>query len=369
MIFMRQLTTCLLSLVAAATLLVGAPGALAEAVDGTWVSVINQGDGPIHDPDTDHPIVGEQVEDPDTSLNFADGEMIQSPFTPITLTNTGDKIVFTGTVDLEGTINSPLSSGTPRTQFRFGLFDGDADPPDDTGWVGYFMHNKHGNAGSPQGVLAVKPVGNTSAPLSVTGQTTLQAQQGDGTAASLFNDGNYNMMLSIERNAAGELLLNSSIIGFGFRNDGVTPNEFSQIMSGTHTTASTTGTYVFDRLSFLMGGNLDTDRAAFSALDVTFMPGGPAGQPGDFNNDGKADAADYVIWRQNETANNPLPNDNGLATQAERFDLWRMNFGEMAGSGSGVSAIPEPATPTLLAFAALVGACCRPRKRPVRFLE
>jgi hypothetical protein len=345
----------------------GAPDALAEAVDGTWINIIGQGDGPIHDPDTNAPIVGELVEDPDSSLNFADGEMITSPFTPVTLTNTGDKIVFTGTVDLEGTINSPLSSGTPRTQFRFGLFDGDPDGPDDLGWVGYFMHNKHGNAGSPQGVLAVKPVGNTSTPLSVTGQTTLQAQQGDGTAASLFNDGNYNMMMTIERNAAGELVLNSSILGFGFRNDGLTPNEFSQIMSGTHTTPLTTGTYTFDRLVFLTGGNLDTDRAAFSNLDVTFMPGAPAGQPGDFNSDGKADAADYVIWRKNETANSPLPNDNGLATQAERFDLWKANFGEMAGAGGGANAIPEPGSAALLAFAALFGVCCRPRKKLVRF--
>jgi hypothetical protein len=68
------------------------------------------------------------------------------------------------------------------------------------------------------------------------------------------------------------------------------------------------------------------------------------GLPGDFNQDGKVDAADYVKWRKNETANSPLPNDNGLTTQVARFNLWRSNFGNMSGSGSVASspAAPEP---------------------------
>jgi hypothetical protein len=75
--------------------------------------------------------------------------------------------------------------------------------------------------------------------------------------------------------------------------------------------------------------------------------------PGDFNEDLKVDAADYVVWRQNELANAALPNDNGLATQAERFDLWRSNFGNMPMPGSGsASAVPEPAGASLLLAAA-----------------
>ena len=60
----------------------------------------------------------------------------------------------------------------------------------------------------------------------------------------------------------------------------------------------------------------------------------PVGEPGDFNDDGKVDAADYVVWRKN-TGNSALPNDNGLATQPERFNLWRGNFGNMAMPGGG----------------------------------
>lgn len=75
---------------------------------------------------------------------------------------------------------------------------------------------------------------------------------------------------------------------------------------------------------------------------------------GDFNSDGKVDAGDYATWRKNETANAALPNDNGLATQAARFDLWRANFGKPPGAGSGGglggAAVPEPSTLALVAL-------------------
>jgi hypothetical protein len=69
--------------------------------------------------------------------------------------------------------------------------------------------------------------------------------------------------------------------------------------------------------------------------------------PGDFNEDGKVDAADYVVWRKNGT--NPLPNDGGAANSAARFTLWKANFGnmQMPGGGSG-GAVPEPASAALL---------------------
>jgi hypothetical protein len=54
--------------------------------------------------------------------------------------------------------------------------------------------------------------------------------------------------------------------------------------------------------------------------------------PGDYNQNGVVDAADYVVWRKN----------NG--SQAG-YDTWRTNYGRTSGSGSGVSAaVPEPIT-------------------------
>jgi uncharacterized protein YjbI with pentapeptide repeats len=69
--------------------------------------------------------------------------------------------------------------------------------------------------------------------------------------------------------------------------------------------------------------------------------------PGDFNNDSKFDAADYIMWRKN-------------GGTAAAFDTWRTHFGQPAGSGAagyplGASAeplsaaVPEPATLALLA--------------------
>jgi hypothetical protein len=78
-----------------------------------------------------------------------------------------------------------------------------------------------------------------------------------------------------------------------------------------------------------------------------FVPG----LPGDFNFDGSVDAADYVVWRKN----------NGTL---EKFNIWRANFGNTGGSGSGAlvagtAAVPEPAT-LLFAPAILIAiANCR----------
>jgi hypothetical protein len=79
---------------------------------------------------------------------------------------------------------------------------------------------------------------------------------------------------------------------------------------------------------------------------------------GDFNNDGKVDAADYVMWAKNNGTNNALPNDNGLGTPigSAHYDLWRANFGNPPGSGSGLAAasVPEPMSWLLLGMAAAI---------------
>jgi hypothetical protein len=65
--------------------------------------------------------------------------------------------------------------------------------------------------------------------------------------------------------------------------------------------------------------------------------------PGDFNQDGRDDAADYVVWR------------NGLGTTYTQndYDVWRANFGltaAAAGTSSYASlpSVPEPASALLL---------------------
>jgi hypothetical protein len=95
---------------------------------------------------------------------------------------------------------------------------------------------------------------------------------------------------------------------------------------------------------------------------------------GDYNDDGAVDAADYVMWRKASDAGlADLPNDNddpGNVGPTE-YALWRTNFGQTAGAGSGAylapgdspgakSAVPEPNAATLC----LIGASLLIRRRP-----
>ena len=75
--------------------------------------------------------------------------------------------------------------------------------------------------------------------------------------------------------------------------------------------------------------------------------------PGDYNDDGIVDAADYALWRNNLGApEGTLPNDidGGTIGQAQ-YDTWRSNFGATSASlQAGSSSTPEP-TSAILALA------------------
>lgn len=94
-----------------------------------------------------------------------------------------------------------------------------------------------------------------------------------------------------------------------------------------------------------------TNSGAIHKLELRVDVVPPVGLLGDYNEDDVVDAADYVIWRKNGT--NPLPNDNGLTTATQRYNLWRASFGDTSpGSGSGIaqSAVPEPGSAALAAL-------------------
>ena len=75
----------------------------------------------------------------------------------------------------------------------------------------------------------------------------------------------------------------------------------------------------------------------------------PAGLDGDFNSDGKVDAADYVVWRKGFL---------GGTFGEEDYAAWRSNFG--ATLGSGTTRITSPRTDYLPDFLHLAGSvdCC-----------
>ena len=78
--------------------------------------------------------------------------------------------------------------------------------------------------------------------------------------------------------------------------------------------------------------------------------------PGDYNEDGVVNAADYTVWRNSlGAAAGTLANDvdGGVIGQAQ-YNTWKTNFRTMAGSGSGMiadHAVPEPMTLALLLVA------------------
>jgi hypothetical protein len=79
-------------------------------------------------------------------------------------------------------------------------------------------------------------------------------------------------------------------------------------------------------------------------------------KPGDYNADGRVDAADYIVWRKTMNQQVTLPNEmatTGWVTQ-EDYQVWRAAFGASqspAAAGSAV-AIPEPAAWVMAAFSA-----------------
>jgi hypothetical protein len=97
---------------------------------------------------------------------------------------------------------------------------------------------------------------------------------------------------------------------------------------------------------------------------------------GDYNLNGVVDAADYIIWRQQNGTS--VPNGSGADGTGDGqvnnadFTFWRARFGNVVpGSGSGGSlstgAVPEPWSGTLLAIAAMLAALVsRPFSRRFR---
>lgn len=82
-----------------------------------------------------------------------------------------------------------------------------------------------------------------------------------------------------------------------------------------------------------------------------------AALPGDFNNDGVVDLADYTVWRDNLGAPaSTLANDvDGGTVGSAQYNTWKAHFGTSAASaGAQTSAVPKPPWALLLVLA---GAC------------
>jgi len=120
--------------------------------------------------------------------------------------------------------------------------------------------------------------------------------------------------------------------------------------------------------------NTDLGAASFDDGNVTLLPPNSVVTssnvtsltltpvlPGDYNQNGVVDAADYTVWRDNLGSDTAIVNDDTPGVMADDYDRWKAHFGETAGNGSASdtqfsTAVPEPATLVLLEMEA-IGIC------------
>lgn len=92
--------------------------------------------------------------------------------------------------------------------------------------------------------------------------------------------------------------------------------------------------------------------------------------PGDYNQDGAVDAADYTVWRDNLDSATALPNDPTPGVGLEDYALWTTSFGSLSGSSSiatiaNSTSVPEPASAVIVLTLASCVALLRQRRRGV----
>ena len=136
------------------------------------------------------------------------------------------------------------------------------------------------------------------------------------------------------------------------------PNAPTNMLNWQSFTVNFTATSSTTNLTFFNGDASNNYNTALDNVSVNTVPG----TPGDYNNNGAVDAADYVAWRK---GNNPLYNEVATigSNTPQDYTEWRARFGNPPGSGRslGGAIIPEPAT-LLLLFVGVVGMPIRCRK-------
>jgi hypothetical protein len=132
----------------------------------------------------------------------------------------------------------------------------------------------------------------------------------------------------------------------------------------TDTEAFAPKSQVFVTTNVFVAGTASGDSATLGGMVQRLAQSGAPGTPGDYNQNGAVDAADYTIWRNRLGAPaGTLPNDtSGGVIGVAQYNLWKARFG-IAGSAAGslssteISgvAVPEPAIGMLLLGAVWMG--------------
>jgi hypothetical protein len=132
------------------------------------------------------------------------------------------------------------------------------------------------------------------------------------------------------------------------------------------TAATMSGVYLFDtddlpridRTHFSATGQIEHGRRFTQAYLSSLV----APTAGDYNANGKVDAADYVTWRNSLGSMSSLAADadrNGTVGQ-EDYSIWKANFGKtLVGTVAAVHHVPEPSTLVLFGVCICIFFCGR----------
>jgi autotransporter-associated beta strand protein len=276
-----------------------------------------------------------------------------------TLTINGtSSTTYSGTIEDTAFLNTPAAAGTTTTGGKItkngsgtltltgsNLYTGVT-----TITAGTLLVNNTSGSGTGTGAVTISAAGTLGGTGTIAGAITNNgtiapgASVGTLTASSnVTNGANSHWAIELDGTSSDQLVVGGNI--------NLSAVDFLDVTG----TGSGSG-WVIATYAGTLTGTFDTVTAGYtidygtgSASQITLNAVG-AGLPGDFNNDSKVDAADYVTWRINETANLALPNDNGVGNQPARYSLWSQNFGNPgAGGGPGRSAAaPEPVSVAML---------------------
>jgi fibronectin-binding autotransporter adhesin len=243
-------------------------------------------------------------------------------------------LLVNNTVSTEsGTGTGPVTIGAGAATLFRGTLGG-------TGYISGLVTVQEGGAIAP---------GNSIGTLNLKGGLTLQT----------------NAVLNMELGApsTGDLINVTPTDGLTINGGTVNLINAGSLGAGTYTLIDYVGTLMGSFSNLILGTQptgftyMLVNNTSNTSIDLSVAS---AGLPGDFNSDGKVDAGDYVTWRKNNGTNNALANDNGLGTPigTSHYNLWRANFGNPPGAGSGGGlnsggAVPEPSAIALLAIGLL----------------
>jgi hypothetical protein len=287
----------------------------------------------------------------DATFNFSGGVINSTTGGLVGRQGIGKFIQTGGTANFNGTV-SIGNRDTATTTTANGLYKISAGTLNIIGTVPTPPATQTALNIAPNGTGEFRVVGD-DATIALTGDLVVNSTaNGTGKLAFELETGDLLSQISVTGNATFNA---NSILAFDATNASPTQSTYNLLTA----TAITDSGLVFNgpagwSFQIVAGGNGQILKA---------IQTGAAGVPGDYNNNGVVDAADYVLWRNGGPLQNEV--DTPGTVNAGDYTAWRSRFGNTSGAGAGTQAalVPEPVGLLLCTSAALALAAVRRRGR------